>query len=176
MVDGPPYGDGVEPERWAACASHLLHGFLRVVVEGHPFEQLVDEISELSTLDRGRALGFRRPVDEVGDARGSEVLVRGRLEQSMQRVDNAADRLLRGSRVLLRDHATRLEGAAARLGSLNPREVLRRGYSVCVDPASGRLVAREADALEAGRVHIMFHDGAVAAAVEGAIRAQGGAA
>lgn len=96
--------------------------------------------------------------------------VRGRLERAMQRGDHAADRLARALRSTLRERAADVETASARLGSLNPADVLRRGYAVCVDPANGRLVASATDAIDARRVHITFHDGAVAAAVDGAVR------
>ena len=141
-----------------------------------------DVLARVARMERSLAAGARARIDLAGRRVASLLRsyalgqVRGRIEQSMQRVDHAGDRLVRGARLLLRERATRLEAASARLGGLSPREVLRRGYSVCVDPATGRLVASEAGALGAGRVHITFHDGAVSAAVEGAIRAQGGAA
>jgi exodeoxyribonuclease VII large subunit len=138
--------------------------------------------ARIARLERALAAGARARVDLAGRRVASLLRsyalghVRGRIEQSMQRVDHAADRLVRDARLLLRDRATHLEATSARLDGLSPREVLRRGYSLCVDPANGRLVASEAGALGAGRLRITFHDGAVSAAVEGAVRAPGGAA
>lgn len=94
--------------------------------------------------------------------------VRGRIENAMQRLDHALHRGLvatRSGAELRRAHVTALDG---RLGGLNPCDVLRRGYAVCVDPARGTTLVRAADAIRIRDVHLVFQDGAARATVDGA--------
>jgi exodeoxyribonuclease VII large subunit len=134
-------------------------------------------MARVEARERSLRLAARSRLD-VAARRVASVLhsyalgqVRGRIEQAMQRADHAGERLARWTRFALRERASRVESASARLRGLDPSEVLRRGYAVCVDPATGRLVASRTGALDAGRVHITFHDGKVAAAVERALGA-----
>ena len=60
-----------------------------------------------------------------------------------------------------------VDTAGARLTSLDPRDVLRRGYTVCLDETGRHVLRSVDDAAAAGRMRVTFHDGVVAAAVEG---------
>ncbi|HXV13211.1 MAG TPA: exodeoxyribonuclease VII large subunit [Candidatus Krumholzibacteria bacterium] len=93
--------------------------------------------------------------------------VRGRVERGMQSLDFALERVQRAlvSAALARRAA--LDTAGARLAALDPREVLRRGYAVCHDESGAHLVRGAHEAAAAGRMRVTFHDGVVAAAVEG---------
>jgi exodeoxyribonuclease VII large subunit len=113
-------------------------------------------------------------------ARVSELLrsyalgrVRGRIEQGMQGLDFTSVRLQGGARAGLRERTARLETLGARLASLDPRETMRRGYAVCTDARSGRLLKGAAEAVDAGNVHLSFHDGAVFASVSERIGKEG---
>jgi exodeoxyribonuclease VII large subunit len=98
--------------------------------------------------------------------------VRGRIEHAMQRLDHATHRIERGTHVAVRDRRARVESLAGRLAGLNPRDVLRRGYTVCTDAASGAALTRANDAMRAGDVHIVFHDGTTHARVEGPVASE----
>ncbi|HEX6789824.1 MAG TPA: exodeoxyribonuclease VII large subunit [Candidatus Krumholzibacteria bacterium] len=95
--------------------------------------------------------------------------VRGRLEHAMQRLDHASHRSARAIDGSVRDRRARVESLGGRLAGLNPRDVLRRGYAVCADASNGSTITRASDAVRAGAIHIIFHDGAAGARVEGPI-------
>ena len=96
--------------------------------------------------------------------------VRSRVERGMQTVDFALDKVQRGAMAGISARRGVIDTLCAHLGGMDPREVLRRGYTVCLDE-SGEHVLRSADeAAAAGRARITFHDGVVAAAIEGAAR------
>jgi exodeoxyribonuclease VII large subunit len=131
----------------------------------------VEVAHRIDSLAQSMTARMRTRVDRAG-ARVGEMLrsyalgrVRGRIEQGMQSVDFAAVRMLGAVRGSTRDGGTRLDALTARLGSLDPRDIMRRGFAVCVDPRSGRLVRGAGDAMETGGVHLSFHDGTVAAVV-----------
>jgi exodeoxyribonuclease VII large subunit len=94
--------------------------------------------------------------------------VRGRVERGMQTVDFSLEKIQRGVASNISARRNVVDTLCARLGAMDPREVLRRGYTVCHDE-SGAHVLRSADeAALAGRMRVTFHDGVVPAAVEGA--------
>ena len=94
--------------------------------------------------------------------------VRGQIEHAMQRLDHASHRAARAAGDAVANRKARVDGLEGRLSGLNPRDVLRRGYAVCIDAAQGRALTRATDAIRAGNVHLLFHDGAARANVLGA--------
>jgi exodeoxyribonuclease VII large subunit len=95
--------------------------------------------------------------------------VRARIEHAMQRLDHASHRITRAAGISARDRGASVESLCARLAGLNPRDVLRRGYAVCTDAASGGAITGASGAVQAGNVHIVFHDGTAQARVEGPV-------
>lgn len=91
--------------------------------------------------------------------------VRGRVERGMQALDFVLLRLQGAARGRLRDEAARLETLGARLGGMDPRDIMRRGFTICVDARTGRLLKGAEEALAARDVRLSFHDGAVSAVV-----------
>ena len=55
----------------------------------------------------------------------------------------------------------RLAAAAARLQALSPVAVLARGYAVCRDAATGRVLTRSAATAPGRRVEVRLHRGAL---------------
>jgi exodeoxyribonuclease VII large subunit len=93
--------------------------------------------------------------------------VRGRIEQAIQRLDHAGHRSSRALYGTLTERRARLDALAGRLPGLNPRDVLRRGYTVCVNPGDGATLSGLSAAIRAASIHIVFHDGTARAQVEG---------
>jgi exodeoxyribonuclease VII large subunit len=92
--------------------------------------------------------------------------VRGRVERGMQTVDFSLEKIQRGVTTTISARRNAVDMWCARLEAMDPREVLRRGYTVCHDE-SGVHVLRGADeAALAGRMRVTFHDGVVSAAVD----------
>jgi exodeoxyribonuclease VII large subunit len=134
-----------------------------------------EEVAErLRALERAAGARLRARVEiarrRVATLSKSYALgqVRGRLEHAMQRLDHAGHRSARALGATLAQRAAKLDALWGRLSGLNPRDVLRRGYAVCVNPADGSAVASRPAAIEAASIHIVFHDGSVRAEVEGA--------
>jgi exodeoxyribonuclease VII large subunit len=137
-------------------------------------EIAVPECSEvlhrLSAL-QGRMAQAQRGRVERASARVREMLrsyalgsVRGRIERGMQAVDFATLQLGGAVRRRIGDETARKESLRARLETLGPASILRRGFALCVDPRTGRVVRAVAEALDAREVDLTFHDGVVTAA------------
>jgi exodeoxyribonuclease VII large subunit len=94
------------------------------------------------------------------------------LRHAVGRIHNNANRVLgRVSdapvRASLREARARLEGTAARLESVSPLEVLKRGYALVTDPA-GHPLTSAAAVRPGGRLAIQFADGEIRATADGA--------
>lgn len=79
--------------------------------------------------------------------------------EHVQTLDGLQERLERGVRSCWRDHAQRLAALGSQLQALSPRNVLERGYTYCVDRATGRVVARAAQASAGQELALHFADG-----------------
>ena len=84
-------------------------------------------------------------------------------------LDSATDRLQRSTESLLKDRRASLETVTTKLQALNPKEILARGYTICADAASGAVLRRAGEALDAKTVAITFADGSVRADVKGEV-------
>lgn len=136
-----------------------------------------DEIhARIAGLERAAALTLIRRVDSA--RRRADALtksyalgqVRGRIEHAMQRLDHASHRCAgAGAHALARRRAEVL-ALSGRLAGLNPRDVLRRGYAVVVDSASGAPIISARSAISAADVQLVFEDGSVHANVVGEAR------
>ena len=93
--------------------------------------------------------------------------VRNQIETLMQSLDHATDRLQRSAESLLKDRRASLETVTTKLQALSPKEILARGYTICADAASGAVLRRAGQALDAKTVAITFADGSVRADVKG---------
>jgi len=98
-----------------------------------------------------------------------------RVERTRVRANELERRILRAGSTGARERSLVLGALEGRLAGLDPRAVLMRGYSVCADARSGRIIDSSAGALGARDLRITFHDGAVHAAVDGPA-AEGGQA
>ncbi len=125
-----------------------------------------------SFMERGSARLRARVVLEqrrVAESVRSYALgqVRGRVERGMQSLDFALERMQRATASSQTARRAMIETACARLVGLDPREVLRRGYAVCHDETGAHVLQSAHAAQAAARMRVTFHDGVVAAAVEG---------
>jgi exodeoxyribonuclease VII large subunit len=112
------------------------------------------------------AIEMRRVAEAVRSyALGS---VRGRVERAMQALDFAVERMALAAGGAARARQSSLATLEARLSGLSPREILRRGYTVCFDESGAHVLRAAEQAIEAGRIRIAFHDGTVGAVVEDA--------
>jgi exodeoxyribonuclease VII large subunit len=127
-----------------------------------------------TTVSRVRAR-LERAAARVSELLRSYALgrVRGRIEQGMQALDFTGVRLHGAVRAGLQERAARLETLGARLGSLDPRETMRRGYAVCADARSGRVLKGAGEALDAADVHLSFYDGVVSASINERVGKEG---
>ncbi len=109
-----------------------------------PQRQRVDDLAgRLSLALERRVAGARRDLDRRGGALRPAILTQ-RLAQAR----------------------TRFDGAARMLDSVNPDNLLQKGYVRVVARATGRTIASAADARAAGALSLHFRDGEVEAKVE----------
>lgn len=123
-------------------------------------------------LERAAARTYARVALEtrrVGELVRSYALgqVRGRVERSMQALDYHVERMQRAAGATTLARRAAVDTLSARLSGLDPRDVLRRGYAVCHDESGAHVLRGAYDATQAGRMRVTFHDGVVAATVEG---------
>jgi exodeoxyribonuclease VII large subunit len=92
--------------------------------------------------------------------------LRQTIDRRRQDLARAADALVRAERRHIRDAGQRLSGSAKLLDALSFERVLDRGYAVVRD-AAGSLVTAAAATTAGQGLNIRFHDGEVAATVDG---------
>ncbi|GIW09822.1 MAG: exodeoxyribonuclease VII large subunit [Chloroflexi bacterium] len=87
------------------------------------------------------------------------------LDRLRQRLDELGRRLSERVASDLRLSAARLEGVAQRLGALDPRQTLARGYALIENPSRGCIVRGVADVAPGERVRVRLVDGRLEATV-----------
>lgn len=116
-----------------------------------------------------------RMQDRLRDGRGrlervlaSRLLRRPRavLEPLAQRLDDLSGQLRTGLKNRLRLAREQWRGLGAQLEALSPLNVLRRGYSLVYEQATGRLVRDSRDLAPAASLRIRFHRGEAQVRVE----------
>jgi exodeoxyribonuclease VII large subunit len=120
-----------------------------------------------------RLVQFMTAAVELGRRRLGELVrsyalgrVRGRVEGAMQTLDYAVERLVRSGRESVRTRSEKLNATLVGLDGLDPRRILSRGYVVCSDAGTGRIVRSASGAVDARGVHLTFSDGRVSAEVK----------
>lgn len=137
-------------------------------------EILVPEVSELTGALGGLARRFGRALRSAVDRKRLELgrLARARplrrpmalVEELAERADDLSRELARALRGRRDAWADALRSAGERLEALNPRSVLRRGYSLTTDD-SGRIVTDAARLSPGARIEIEFARGRAGATV-----------
>lgn len=125
-------------------------GHLRERLRGAIRGRLESAKVRLETLAAHRV--FRRPEERIRDA--------------MQRLDEFDSRASRGIRRILDRHAREWELIGARLESLSPLGILRRGYSLTSREADGRLVRNTEEVAAGDRVITRLAQGHIVSRVE----------
>ncbi|MFZ3071137.1 MAG: exodeoxyribonuclease VII large subunit, partial [Anaerolineaceae bacterium] len=88
-----------------------------------------------------------------------------RVQNALQRQDELRERLDRAVQSQLKARAFRLENAASRLTSLNPADVLRRGYAIITDKVTGQVISRTTQVTAGQSVHLRVQDGSIPAQI-----------
>jgi len=155
----------------------------------------VDRLLESYALGRikGRIEGYMQQQDHLLDRlqRSMALVIRDRrhvLERLNSRVgprlrervgshagelNERMSRLRPAMRDVITSRSTRLREMTAKLEALDVRSVLERGFSLCSDPSSGRLIKNVAAAIEAGAMRVAFRDGSVETEVKEQVHEQG---
>jgi exodeoxyribonuclease VII large subunit len=115
--------------------------------------------------ERRAARGLRRQLD-LPRARLESLLQRYGMRrwrywvpEQMQVLDERLERLARSTQSSVLRSEERWRALQARLAALSPAAILARGYTYCVDAATGTLVARAAEVRPGRRVRVHFDDG-----------------
>jgi exodeoxyribonuclease VII large subunit len=88
------------------------------------------------------------------------------IQEKQQRLDDLGERLTGGSRRLLTRRSEALASLAERLGSLDPRRILSRGYSVTQVLPGDRALTRAADAPAGTKLKTTLAEGEVISTVD----------
>jgi exodeoxyribonuclease VII large subunit len=120
-----------------------------------------------------RLVQFVRTAVEIGRRRLGELVrsyalgrVKGRVEGAMQMLDYALENLLRGARESTRRREEHLNAVLVALEGLDPRRILSRGYVVCSEAGTGKIIRSAPVALATRDVRLTFGDGRVSAEVK----------
>lgn len=133
---------------------------MRRVVE-RMTRRLVDFIETRLDSDRSRLREFLRSY-----ALGR---VRSRIEQLLQSNDYALERLRSRIDSAVREQRAALDTRLTRLADLDATAILRRGYTICSDESSGRIVRSADIARHIESMRVTFHDGGVLTEVKEAV-------
>ncbi len=134
--------------------------------------RLEDVLERLGAIG-SRLIQFAEVGLELRRSRLSELVrsyalgrVRGSVEGAMQTVDYTVERLWRAAREMTRGRLSRINEVLAHLDGLDAKKVLSRGYAVCSDGRTERIIRSSAAALDARSVRLTFADGKVSAEVK----------
>jgi exodeoxyribonuclease VII large subunit len=135
----------------------------------HPAQQLQNKSARLSQLQqqlqRSFAYGMQRRhwqwLTEANRWRG----VGMDFPRLQDKQHNLAERLIKIMKTIQQQQAVRLENAAQNLASLNPHQVLARGYSMVHD-LNGKLIVDANTVMPGEELRITFAQGSVRAAVK----------
>ena len=162
-------------------------GMSLLIGPGHEVEarrQRLLRLSAETTSRRGETLAhlnrMLRQRDPREVLRGRERALtdcRRRLEQaiaaSSRRIESDALRIAEGRERLkatalraLRDYGRSLENRGSRLRALGPEQTLARGYSICLDSGSGRVVRAAEEARKGQEVKVVLAAGGLDCRVE----------
>jgi exodeoxyribonuclease VII large subunit len=92
--------------------------------------------------------------------------VRGSVESALQRLDYAREKLQGVMASLLEEKQACLRQKLAVLQSLSPKAVLARGFALCSDSGTGKVIRSADEAFRAGGMRVTFQDGSVRADVK----------
>ncbi|MEJ2721105.1 MAG: exodeoxyribonuclease VII large subunit [bacterium] len=92
--------------------------------------------------------------------------VKGQVEHYMQSLDFKLETLHRVTGDGIRSRRNSFSTLMTRLDGLDAKKVLLRGYTICSEAATGRVIRSAGGAVEAGNVRITFSDGRVDAEVK----------
>jgi exodeoxyribonuclease VII large subunit len=90
---------------------------------------------------------------------------RQRVLSNLQRLDELQSRLERAIMQQLQQKQNRLVNASGRLTPLNPHAVLRRGYAIITDQASGQVISHTRQASPWQPVWLQVQDGNIPAQI-----------
>jgi exodeoxyribonuclease VII large subunit len=133
-----------------------------------------EEVSrEIQALARGLAAGVKNRISslrrEIERTKNRYAFARAPdiVRQRAQRLDEVSRRIrMSGSRIL-NDRRQLVDSFAGRLHALDPAEVLRRGYAVCRDEATGAVLREASQSLVRQKVSVELYRGSLRCTVEG---------
>jgi exodeoxyribonuclease VII large subunit len=117
-------------------------------------QRVDDSVDRLAAALR-RGIAQRERTRRALEARLSVFDMRPRLRRDRERMNTATFRIESLLRARLDRQRRRYENASARLGQLNPRSVLARGYAIVLD-SNGAIVHGAAQILPGDEINILF--------------------
>jgi len=132
-----------------------------------------ETLKELYAISRGLVVAMKtrlailkRELEQIKNRYGF-VKALDVVRQRMQRVDELSRRAQTAVLNVVRQKRQLLDAGAARLRALDPHEVLRRGYAVCRDATSGKVLREATEARLFDKVDVELYRGVLVCSVEG---------
>ncbi|MBN1424803.1 exodeoxyribonuclease VII large subunit [Candidatus Fermentibacteria bacterium] len=94
---------------------------------------------------------------------------KGLVQQRVLRLDDLGARLRSAAASTIRLHEERIHARSEQLNALDPRAVLGRGYTLCLDHSTRALLSSAGDTAADAIVDVVFHDGEATCQVTGSI-------
>jgi exodeoxyribonuclease VII large subunit len=161
--------------RGVESARAALAGELRRLAYWHPRRRFNERLQRLDDLVSGlaRAARFRwRERDALSEqavARLQALRPSRWVERQQRIIGEVWRRLAEVTRKSLQERRSKLATADARLRLLSPNNVVKRGYSITTDAATGRVIRRAADVVKGQRLRTLLGQGSI----ESEVREQG---
>ena len=99
----------------------------------------------------------------------SEETMTQRILNSRLQIESLRERVIGLAERGVRDRAGTLHSRSARLGTLAPEQTLKRGYSICVDAASGSIIRESSQSRPGQAVKVLLAAGRLEATVDEAV-------
>jgi exodeoxyribonuclease VII large subunit len=99
----------------------------------------------------------------------SEETMTQRIVASRLQIESLRERVIGLAERGVRDRAGTLQSRSARLGTLAPEQTLKRGYSICVDAASGSIIRESTQSRRGQAVKVLLAAGRLEATVDEAV-------
>ena len=150
--------------RWETAQHRLLSKSGQDLI--HSYQQRIDEfvfrlqnvLAISLTKKRTLLTGYTEKLKRVG--------VQSRIHERWKDIANLQQRCTAGIQHLLDSRASRFETAVAKLNTLSPLSTLQRGYSICFQHPSGKILRSSSDVSKGDRVKVRLAKGGIICQVE----------
>ena len=148
---------------------------LRLNSPERPIQTFIQRLDDIdSRLRRAVAASCERKKRDISHLRLRilAAVPTNRIASSETQVQGLQSRLIAAMQVNLKLAESRHKSTLGSLNSLMPQNVIKRGYAICQDAATGKLVSRTVDARLGANILVKLHDGSLGCRIDDISRSQ----